>query len=97
LYPVACSPQAWAAASPYSLFESCLGITIRAADRIVEFVNPRLPESISYLDLTNMKVGKHSVDVRLRREGDSIAVDLVRGEGDVKVQLLTGAAAFSHA
>jgi glycogen debranching enzyme len=97
LYPVACSPQAWAAASPYSLFESCLGITVHAADRVVEFANPRLPESISYLDLTNLRVGEYSVDVRVSREGETISVDLVRGEGDVKLRLLTGAAAFTHA
>ena len=30
LYPVACSPQAWAAAAPFLILEGCLGITVQA-------------------------------------------------------------------
>ena len=87
LYPVACSPQAWAAASPYLLFEACLGITVDPADHVVEFAFPRLPESLSYLELTNLRVGEHTVDLRLRRENGEILVDVIRAEGDVKVRV----------
>jgi glycogen debranching enzyme len=87
LYPVACSPQAWAAASPYLLFEACLGITINPKDHVVEFVSPMLPESVSYIDLTNLRVGDHTVDLRLRREGQQICVDVRRAQGDVKVSV----------
>jgi glycogen debranching enzyme len=87
LYPVACSPQAWAAASPYLLFESCLGITIQAANHLVEFASPRLPESISHLALTNLRVGEHTVDLRLRRDGEAISVDVVRAHSDVTVRV----------
>jgi glycogen debranching enzyme len=87
LYPVACSPQAWAAASPYLLFESCLGITIQAANHLVEFASPRLPESISHLDLTNLRVGEHTIDLRLRRDGEAISVDVIRAHCDVTVRM----------
>ncbi len=33
LYPVACSPQAWAAGSAYMLLESCLGIRVQPEER----------------------------------------------------------------
>ena len=29
-YPVACSPQAWAAAAPYALLQACLGLCLRS-------------------------------------------------------------------
>lgn len=32
VYPAACSPQAWAAAAPFSLVESMLGLEFRPAD-----------------------------------------------------------------
>jgi glycogen debranching enzyme len=85
LYPVACSPQAWAAASPYMLFQSCLGICVRPADSAVEFVSPCLPASISQLELTNLRVGEHSVHLRLRRDEKEIRVEIVRADGDVKL------------
>ena len=87
LYPVACSPQAWAAASPYLLFESCLGISIHAANHLVEFASPRLPESISHLALTNLRVGEHTIDLRLRRDGEAISVDVIRAHCDVTVRM----------
>jgi len=87
LYPVACSPQAWAAASPYLLFESCLGISIHAANHLVEFASPRLPESISHLALTNLRVGEHTIDLRLRRDGEAISVDVIRAHSDVTVRV----------
>jgi glycogen debranching enzyme len=87
LYPVACSPQAWAAASPYSLFSSCLGITVDPERHLVEFSSPRLPETIHQLELTNLRVGGNSVDLRLRRDGDAIGVDIIGGDGEVRVSV----------
>jgi glycogen debranching enzyme len=87
LYPVACSPQAWSAASPYSLFASCLGITVDPERHMVEFSSPRLPETIQQMELTNLRVGGNSVDLRLRRDGDTIAVDIIGGDGEVRVSV----------
>jgi glycogen debranching enzyme len=87
LYPVACSPQAWAAASPYSLFASCLGITVDPERHLVEFSSPRLPETIHQLELINLRVGGNSVDLRLRRDGDAIGVDIIGGDGEVRVSV----------
>ena len=87
LYPVACSPQAWAAASPYSLFASCLGITVDPERHLVEFSSARLPETIHQLELINLRVGGNSVDLRLRRDGDAIGVDIIGGDGEVRVSV----------
>jgi glycogen debranching enzyme len=87
LYPVACAPQAWAAASPYMLLESCLGITVRPVERVVEFLSPKLPEGIDQIDLTNFRVGKLSVDLRLRRNGDEVSADVLRTDEDIRIDI----------
>jgi glycogen debranching enzyme len=87
LYPVACSPQAWAAASPYMLFQSCLGLRVKPADKTVEFTSPCLPESISQMELSNLRVGDDTVHLRISRDQDEIQVDVVRASGDVRVNV----------
>jgi len=87
LYPVACSPQAWAAGSPYMLLESCLGITVQPGERRVEFSSPELPEGIDYIELTNLRVEKGSVDLRLRRDGGEVRVDVLRADEDIRIDV----------
>ena len=86
LYPVACSPQAWAAGSVFLLIESCLGIRVRPDEHLVEFSSPELPESVDWVELTNLAVGNLAVDLRLQRAGDQISVDVLKTDGDIKVQ-----------
>ncbi len=76
LYPVACSPQAWAAGSMYMLLEACLGISIRPAGNGLELSSPLLPEDIDWIEFTNVGVGDHAVAVRLHRQGDGVSVDI---------------------
>jgi glycogen debranching enzyme len=92
LYPVACSPQAWAAGSPYMLLESCLGITVQpgeaqSGERRVEFSSPELPEGIDQIQLTNLRVGNVSVDLRLRRKGGEVSVEVLRADEDIKIDV----------
>ena len=43
LYPAACSPQAWAAAAPFSLIQSMLGLEFRPERGEVRLNNPVVP------------------------------------------------------
>src|SRR5262249_26450789 len=43
LYPVACAPQAWSAASVFLLFQACLGLAVNGPEAVVSFTRPRLP------------------------------------------------------
>ncbi len=90
LYPVACSPQAWAAGSVYLLFESCLGLKIQPAENRVEFLSPELPSSIESLQLTNLRVGTGSADVCVHRAKGEVLVDLLRSDGNCQVRVHTG-------
>ncbi len=46
LYPVACSPQAWASGAIFMVLQACLGISIHARGTRVYLHRPALPESL---------------------------------------------------
>lgn len=87
LYPVACSPQTWAAASPFLLLASCLGLSVEARERRLYFARPFLPESIQGLRISNLRVGDALIDVSIARAGESAAVTVARKQGDIEVLL----------
>jgi len=88
LYPVACSPQAWAAGSVFLLFQACLGLSISALDRQVRFVRPRLPEAVQELRIFGLEVAGSSVDLLLTRHDYDVGVDVLRREGPLQVAVL---------
>jgi glycogen debranching enzyme len=84
-YPVACSPQAWAAAAPLSLIQSCLGLGFDPAESQVIFDRPLLPDFLDEITLRGLKVGGGSVDVRLTRSGSGVVVETLARKGDIRV------------
>jgi glycogen debranching enzyme len=89
LYPVACAPQAWAAASVFLLFGACLGLEINAPGRRVHFTRPHLPATLSELRIHNLQVGKASIDLLLVRQTHNVSVNVLRRDGDVEILLVT--------
>jgi glycogen debranching enzyme len=85
LYPVACSPQAWAAAAPFLLIQSCLGLRIEGARNRVVFERPCLPEGIPQLSIRGLRVGAASVDLFFERQADNVRVQVVEKRGEVDV------------
>jgi glycogen debranching enzyme len=85
LYPVACSPQAWAAAAPFLLIQSCLGLNIQGANHRVAFERPCLPEGIPQLAIRGLKVGQASVDLFFERQADNVRVQVLEKQGEVDV------------
>ncbi|MGE5488405.1 MAG: glycogen debranching N-terminal domain-containing protein [bacterium] len=85
LYPVACSPQAWASGAVFLLIQACLGLSIDATKKQIRFRRSRLPEFMTELVLHNLVVGDASVDLALQRQGDDVTVNLLRREGDVEL------------
>ncbi|HEU5074307.1 MAG TPA: amylo-alpha-1,6-glucosidase, partial [Polyangiaceae bacterium] len=89
LYPVACSPQAWAAAAPFLALQAMLGLDIDARRSCVTFRNPRLPDNLRELTLSDLAVGKHRIDVEIARgDGHRILVNPLRCPSDVEVLTL---------
>ncbi len=85
LYPVACAPQAWAAAAAFALIEACLGITLRGSPALVLFRHSTLPESLPKIEIRNLRVGKASVDLAIQRAGDAVDVTVLRRRGEIDV------------
>lgn len=87
LYPVACSPQAWAAAAVFGMLQGCLGLEIDAPGRCVFLHAPRLPEVVDWLALRGLRVGEASVDLLLTRHPQSVGVEMLRRDGPVLVRV----------
>ncbi len=85
LYPVACAPQAWSAASVFLLFQACLGLEISGVDQRIYFTRPQLPASLGELRIHNLEVCGATVDLLLVRQERDVGVSVIRGEGDVQV------------
>lgn len=88
LYPVACIPQAWAAAAPIALIQACLGLTFDLAGNKVSLKEPVLPPFLDELLLRNVRLGNSSLDILVRRAGAGITASAVRREGDVRLVVI---------
>jgi glycogen debranching enzyme len=91
LYPVACSPQAWASATPFTLVEACLGLEFDPDEGEIRLRNPRLPEFIDDVLLRNLKLGDARADLRIRRVRNEVALDIVRSRGRMQVSVVLSA------
>ncbi|HWO74141.1 MAG TPA: amylo-alpha-1,6-glucosidase, partial [Dehalococcoidia bacterium] len=84
-YPVACRPQAFAAAAlPFALI-ALLGIQPDAAERQLKIVRPHLPSNINRLRISGMRVGPSLVDLDFQRKGRAVSMT-VRRKGMVTVR-----------
>jgi glycogen debranching enzyme len=89
MYPVACTPQAWAAGSPYLLLQSCLGMEIDATQNRVHFNRPMLPAYVDEVVMKRLRVGRRQLDIRLQRYAETVGVDVLRRDGPVMVHVTT--------
>jgi glycogen debranching enzyme len=89
-YPVACAPQAWAAAAPIGLLGASLGLGFDPAARIVRLARPVLPAGLERVTLRNLALGGERIDVSLRRAaGDSVAMSVPgRSGGEIGAVLV---------
>jgi glycogen debranching enzyme len=88
LYPVACSPQAWASATPLTFLEASFGLQIHAASEDVRFMEPHLPAFLDEVIVRNLAVGRSSLDFAVRRQGTGTSVEILKRVGDVKISVV---------
>jgi glycogen debranching enzyme len=84
-YPVACSPQAWAAGSVFMLLQACLGLEADAVTGSVHLDNARLPLFLDQLRIDNLAVGTARLDVQIRRQRQGVDVEVLERHGSVSV------------
>ncbi len=88
LYPVACSPQAWASAAPLLLLQASLGLEIHAEQNEIRMRTPCLPRFLDRVLVRGLKVGEASVDLLVFRQGNGVGVQIVRGTGTVRLVVI---------
>jgi glycogen debranching enzyme len=85
LYPVACSPQAWSTGAVYVVLQSCLGLSIHAAQRQIRFDHARLPESLQEVRIENLLVAGACIDLDIERHANDVGINVRRREGHVEI------------
>jgi glycogen debranching enzyme len=86
-YPVACSPQAWAAGASFLFLETMLGLRAHAGQGELELRQPNLPDWIGKVTLNNLRVGEASVDLLFHRWRGTTSAEVLRKVGDLSVTI----------
>jgi glycogen debranching enzyme len=90
LYPVACSPQAWAAATPFALLQASLGLEFDPEHNEIRLRNPRLPVFLHEVILRKLQLGHSSVDIAISRHGNDVSLHVLRRDGQIQVSVVYG-------
>jgi glycogen debranching enzyme len=88
LYPVACAPQAWASATPFTLLEAALGLEFDVQRGEIRLRNPRLPAFLNEVILRELRLGASSVDLRVSRHADGVSLEVLRTRGQIQVSIV---------
>ncbi len=85
LYPVACSPQAWATGAVFMILQSILGLSFSPTKPQIRFDNPKLPSYLQWVRIQNLRIGDGVVDIALRRHPRDVGLNVERKEGDIQI------------
>ncbi|HEU5147310.1 MAG TPA: hypothetical protein VFT90_11375, partial [Chryseosolibacter sp.] len=86
LYPVACSPQAWAVGAVFMLLQACLGMKIVAAANRIEFCQPALPPFLTDLTITNLRINDEQIILQIRRTSSGIDAQILSPDSDIEIR-----------
>jgi glycogen debranching enzyme len=89
-YPVACSPQAWAAGALPAMIAAGLGLVPDGLRRKLRVRRPALPRQLDRLEIHGLRIADARVDLRFERVGGpsgAVALTDARIDGDVEVLL----------
>jgi len=87
LYPVACSPQAWAAGAVFLLLQACLGASVDCRHRTLKFDRPFLPDGIRQLMVRELPIGDAVISLSLERSSGSVRVETTEIQGELTVEV----------
>jgi glycogen debranching enzyme len=90
LYPVACAPQAWASATPFTLIEASLGLQFDPAANEIRLRNPRLPSFLDEMVLRDLQLNGASIDLKVRRHRTTVSVEVLEQRGTLQLSVVFG-------
>jgi glycogen debranching enzyme len=82
LYPVSCSPQAWASGTFFMLLQAATGILADAPARELHVREPLLPQFLNELVIHGLRVGGSRLSLQFTRRGNRTLANLLDVEGD---------------
>jgi glycogen debranching enzyme len=84
-YPVACSPQAWAAGVPFHLLSAMLGLSPDARDNRINLIHPVLPSWLDWVEIRDLRLRDSRLDFVVSRGSQTAAVELLSRHGDAEL------------
>jgi glycogen debranching enzyme len=84
-YPVACSPQAWAAGVVFHLVAAMLALRPEGADNQLTLARPTLPPWLTWIEIRGLRIAKSRLALRVTQGTDSAAVELLARDGDAEL------------
>jgi len=92
LYPVACSPQAWASGAMFHLLQAVLGLHYSLPHRTITLRNPVVPMSVGEITIRNMRLGDASISFTVRPEpSGNVSVGVLERTGKINIAVLLDA------
>lgn len=86
-YPVACSPQAWAAGALPLLLHTALGFEPDALNQTLHIHRPHLPDWLRGVTIRALQVGNATVDLEFRKEHHTTLVAVLGRNGPLSVSV----------
>lgn len=87
-YPVACIPQAWAAATPFMLLQAMLGVSARSGEGTLAVNKPMLPGWLTRSEIRDLRIADSKVSLGFERDGDITGFSLLGQSGSVRVNMV---------
>ena len=88
LYPVACSPQGWAAGAPLAFLHACLGLKFLPELEEIQLHSPTLPRLIERLEIQGLRMGEGAIDLVIHGSGSDLAMAVPSRHGQIKAMLI---------
>ncbi len=84
LYPVSCSPQAWASGALFLMMQGLLGVLPDAPRDVLHIRNPVLPDFLEELTITNLRVRASRVSLHFVRRASRTLVNVLAVESEAE-------------
>ncbi|MGO8683697.1 MAG: glycogen debranching N-terminal domain-containing protein [Thermoleophilia bacterium] len=84
-FPMACSPYASSAGAVFLMLQSLLGLYAAAEENALYVHNPVLPKWLPEVNLTNLHVGRSTMNLRFRREGGQTTFSVRDKQGGARI------------
>jgi len=88
LYPVACSPQAWASGVVFQLIQACIRLSVDANRQRLTIDRATLPPSLTHLKLSKLELPFGEIDLLFEHQPLDVSVTVIRKQGNFEVRVI---------